>query len=150
MEYGPIPLVSSGETNNGIVGFIDSYGDGKAEIFTKNKITIDMFGNPFYQPFDFYSVSHGRVNILQPLFELSASIGLFLATIIKQEQYKYSYGRAVYSTVAENIDLLLPIQHDENGYPIVDNDKKFSDEGFIPDWIYMENYIKSLCYGNSI
>jgi len=46
--------------------------------------------------------------------------------------------------------LLLPIQHDENGYPIVDNDKKFSDEGFIPDWIYMENYIKSLCYGNSI
>lgn len=150
MELGSIPLVSSGETNNGIVGFIDSYGDGKAEIFTKNKITVDMFGNAYFQPYDFYAVSHGRVNILNPLFDLTSSVALFLVTIIKQEQYKYSYGRAVYSSVAENIDLLLPIKLDEKGNPVIDEKKQFSNKGFIPDWDFMENYIKSLPYGDRI
>lgn len=93
VDKGDIPLVSSGESNNGIVGYIDEKGDGKAEIFKGNKITIDMFGNPFYQEDDFYAVSHGRVNILEPKFELNRPIGLFISSIIKKEQYKFSYGR---------------------------------------------------------
>lgn len=150
MEEGAIPLVSSGEQNNGIVGFIDQGGDGKAEIFKGNKITVDMFGNSFYQPDDFYAVSHGRVNILEPLFELSKRKALFIATIIKQEQYKYSYGRAVYSTVASNMDIILPIKENSDGSPYIDITKKYSESGYIPDWEYMENFIKSLPYGDMI
>ena len=33
IDAGNVRLVSSGETNNGIVAHIDSKGDGKAEIF---------------------------------------------------------------------------------------------------------------------
>ncbi len=133
MDEGTIPLVSSGEANNGIVGNIDSKGDGKAEIFPANRVTIDMFGNAFYQNEPFYAVSHGRVNILNPKFELTRSIGLFICTVIKQEQYKYSYGRTVYSGVAENMDIVLPV--DSNGNP---------------DWQFMEDYIKSLPYGDRL
>ena len=87
----------------------------------------------------------GSVNV-----DLTSSVALFLVTIIKQEQYKYSYGRAVYSSVAENIDLLLPIKLDEKGNPVIDEKKQFSNKGFIPDWDFMENYIKSLPYGDRI
>lgn len=133
MDGGNIPLVSSGETNNGIVGYIDVNGDGKAEIFPKNRITIDMFGNAFYQNESFYAVSHGRVNILNPKFNLTLNMGLFISAVIKWERYKYSYGRAVYSSVAENMNIKLPADSSGN-----------------PDWQFMENYIKALPYGDRL
>jgi hypothetical protein len=126
-EYGDIPLVSSGSTNNGIVGFIDKKGDGKAKVFEGNKITVDMFCNAFYQNRDFYTVSHGRVNILTPKFEMTPQIGIFIATLIKNENYKYSYGRAVYSSEAERMSIKLPI--DSTGKP---------------DWQFMNDYIDKL------
>lgn len=90
VESGTVALISSGETNNGVVGYIDEKGDGKAEIFPPNRITIDMFGNAFYQSEPFYAVSHGRINILTPKFNLTKGIGLFISSLIRQEQYKYS------------------------------------------------------------
>ena len=54
-------MVSSGETDNGIVGYVDSNGDGEAEIFTKNKITVDMFCNPFYQENEIKSITYFSV-----------------------------------------------------------------------------------------
>ena len=127
MESGTVALISSGETNNGVVGYIDEKGDGKAKIFPPNQITIDMFGNAFYQSEPFYAVSHGRVNILIPKFNLTKEIGLFISSLIRQEQYKYSYGRAVYSGVAEEMDIRLPaIPSGE------------------PDWEWIESYIRSL------
>lgn len=124
---GDIPLVSSGSTNNGIVKYIDSAGDGKAQIFNGNCLTVDMFCNCFYQEHKFYAVSHGRVNILLPKFCMSKNIGLFVATIINIQRYKFSYGRAVYSSVAEKIDIKLPV--DSNGNP---------------DWEYIEKYVELL------
>ena len=128
-----IPLVSSGESNNGIVGYIDEVGDGKSEIFPANRITVDMFGNAFYQDEPFYAVSHGRVNILNPKFNLTRNIGLFISTIIIQEKYKYSYGRAVYSHVAENMEIRLPV-----------------DSSGSPDWKFMEDYFNVLPYGDRL
>lgn len=126
-EVGEIPLVSSGSTQNGIVGYIDEKGDGKAQIFKGNCITVDMFCNAFYQNQDFYAVSHGRVNILYPKFKCNLQIGLFICSIIKKEQFKYSYGRAVYSSEISNMIIKLPSTTDG-----------------LPDWEFMEDYIKSL------
>ena len=145
MNSGSIRLVSSGETDNGIVAHIDSKGDGKAEIFNGNVITADMFCNAYYQNECFYAVSHGRVNILLPNFEINSYVGLFLSTIINNEKYKYSYGRALYSNVVSSMVVKLPTQFDKdtNRY-IIDKNKTYSDEGYVPDWQFMENYIKSL------
>lgn len=126
-EPGNIPLISSGSTNNGIVGYIDEKGDGKAQIFKANCITVDMFCNAFYQNGDFYAVSHGRVNILCPKFKCNLQIGLFICSIIKKEQFKYSYGRAVYSSEIARMIIKLPSTPDNE-----------------PDWNYMEQYIKSI------
>lgn len=126
-EPGNIPLISSGSTNNGIVGYIDEKGDGKAQIFKANCITVDMFCNAFYQNEDFYAVSHGRVNVLCPKFKCNLQIGLFICSIIKKEQFKYSYGRAVYSSEIARMIIKLPSTPDNE-----------------PDWNYMEQYIKSI------
>lgn len=144
VDSGTIPLVSSGEKNNGIVGFISEEGDGRAEMFKGNLITVDMFCNAFYQKDPFYAVSHGRVNILLPKIKLTQYIALFICSLIKQEQYKFSYGRAVYSTVCGDIEIKLPILCDKDKTPIIDKTHAYSSEGYIPDWQFMENYIKSL------
>ncbi len=126
-DAGTINLVSSGTTNNGIVKRIDEAGDGKAEIFEGNCLTLDMFCNCFYQDEKFYSVSHGRVNILLPKFEFNEQIGIFIATILNKEQYRFSYGRAVYNSFAENIIIKLPV--DINGNP---------------NWKFMIDFIEEL------
>lgn len=124
---GNIPLVSSGATNNGIVKFIGEEGDGKAEIFKGNCITVDMFCNAFYQPDDFYSVSHGRVNILKPNFDMNENIGIFISTLISMEKFKYSYGRAVYNSFVQQMIIKLPVNQDGS-----------------PDWKFMNDYIEEL------
>lgn len=145
MDSGTVRLVSSGETDNGIVAHIDSKGDGRAEIFDGNVITADMFCNAYYQDESFYAVSHGRVNILQPEFNLNSHIGLFISTIINNEKYKYSYGRALYSNVVSSMVIKLPTQIDKaNDKYIIDKNRTYSNEGYIPDWQFMEDYIKSL------
>ncbi len=138
VENGEIPLVSSGTLNNGIVKFINSDGDGIAKIFNGNKITVDMFCQAFYQSNNFYSVSHGRVNILSSKYKnFNKYIALFITTIINQEHYRFSYGRAVYSAVIRNMVIKLPAVKNQDG-------------SVIPNWEYMENYIKSLPYGDQI
>lgn len=132
-EPGKIPLVSSGATNNGIVGYIDEKGDEKAQIFKANSITVDMFCNAFYQNNDYYAVSHGRVNILYPKFKCNPFIGCFICSIINNERFKYSYGRAVYSDEISRMVIKLP-----------------TTSGNVPDFNFMENYIKSLPYGDRI
>lgn len=145
VDLGEIKLISSGDTNNGVVGYISKDGDGKAETFNANLMTVDMFGKAYYQPEVFYSVSHGRVNILKPKFELNKYIGLFISTCIEAERYRFSYGRAVYSNVIQNQTVRLPILKDDADYPVLNKTGNY-----IPDWKYMEDYIKSLPGGDKI
>ena len=52
-------------------------------------------------------------------------------------------------TISE-IMLHLPIQHNSDGSILIDETHSYSDEGYVPDWQFMENYIKSLPYGDRI
>lgn len=133
VDFGDIPLISSGEGNNGVVKYISKEGDGKAEMFPDNTITLDMFCHANYQGIPYYAVGHGRVNILFPKFDLNKYIGIFICTLINREVYRFSYGRAVYSTVAEKMRIKLPVTPSGE-----------------PDWKFMEDYIKSLPYSKNI
>lgn len=137
VDSGDIPLISSGEGNNGVVKYISKEGDGKAEMFPDNTITLDMFCHANYQGLPYYAVGHGRVNILFPKFDLNKYIGIFICTLINREMYRFSYGRAVYSTVAEKMRIKLPALQDDKG-------------NWHPDWQFMEDYIKSLPFSRNI
>ena len=125
LENGDIPLVSAGMTNNGIVMNIKE-GDGKSEKFNSNVITIDMFGKAFYQNKDFFAVSHGRVNILKPKFELNSYIGLFLVSVFDKKLIgDFSFSKMCSQGRLKSERILLPVNK---------NDK--------PDFELMENLMK--------
>lgn len=109
MPHGSIPLVSCGGSNNGIVDYIDENGDGKAQIFPSECITVDMFCQAYYQPNPFFAVSHGRVNVLIPKKNFEKNILLFFCAMINNEKYRFCYGRAVYSNVIKKLEVKLPI-----------------------------------------
>lgn len=75
---------------------------------------------------------------------LNRKIGLFLVTILDKSRYKFSFGRSWTGERLKNSELLLPIKTNENGSAIIDAKKTFSDEGYIPDWDYMEEFIERL------
>ena len=78
-------------------------------------------------------MSHGRVNILKPKFNLNEQIGLFIVSIINQEKYKYSYGRGVFKKELSNMLIPLPIKFGRTGEPMLDMNAGYSDDGFVPD-----------------
>ncbi len=75
---------------------------------------------------------------------------LFIQAIMNKLRYKYSYGRKVTEDKYLNEIIKLPIQRDKSHKPIIDETKKYSDKGYIPDWNFMESYINSLPYGDKI
>lgn len=47
-------------------------------------------------------------------------------------------------SVIENMPISLPIQTDAKSNPIIDADYKYHPDGYIPDWEFMEKYIKAI------
>lgn len=127
LNDGDIPLISSGSFNNGVSKYIDN-GDGISEIFEGNSLTIDMFGQPFYQEQNFFAVSHGRINILKPKFINNKYISLFIVSVFRKKFfYKYGFNSMCSQSKLKNESILLPV---------CDNKK--------PDWQYMEDYMRQI------
>lgn len=123
---GPYPFVTTQATSNGVEGFYSSFTENG------NILTIDsaVLGYCSYQPFDFSASDH--VEKLIPKFEMDKYIGLFLATILNKEKYRYNYGRKASQTRLKERVISLPS---------INN---------IPDWDIMRNYIKSLPYSSNL
>lgn len=127
-EIGTIPYYSASNENNGISQYIDLSPD-----FDGNCIVTGKIGSTaFYVPTPFCATSD--VNIFIPKFNMSKYIGLFITTIINfSENYKWAYGRQCRVGNSKKIYVKLPI----------------NSQG-MPDWEYMENYMKSLPYGDRL
>ena len=141
-NYGMSKFISSTSTNNGVAAQVSE------NTIPGNCITVSTNGDcfdAFYQEDPI--VISTDVEVLYSDF-LNKKIGMFICTILKLEKYKWSYGRKpkddkVFSTIIK-----LPVLYDEDGNPIVDNNKKYSNEGYIPNFKYMEEYISNLSYGD--
>lgn len=141
-----IHFVSRTDTNNGVDIVVKN--DGLEGIEKANCITIgDTTATCYYQNEDYVTGDH--MVVLRAEW-MNMYTGLFIRTIIMQEYIRYCYGRAYRMDLIKNTMIKLPIQRDEKGNPIIDNSKKYSEKGYIPDWEFMENYIKSLPYSDRI
>ena len=145
------------EGNNNYVGAIDSNNGianhiGQAPIHKANTISLSYngsVGEAFYQSEPYWATDD--VNALYSRYSgFNKQIGLFMATVIRQEKYKFSYGRKWTLENMNNTDIKLPIQRDNDGNPVIDDNRTYSDSGYIPDWQYMEDYINSLPYSDRI
>jgi len=69
--------------------------------------------------------------------------GNFIATIYSQERPKYSFGRK-WKTHLKDTVVKLPVKRNEDGSFFKDCTFEYSEEGYVPDWLFMETYIKTL------
>lgn len=137
---GKIPLLTAG------VGL----GEGVAQniqetnglIKYSNDITIDMFGMCFYHDYEHYGDDniHFLVNST-----ICAKAKLFITQLLqKQLAMQFSYGRQFRMNFLEKLYVSLPIQTDDCNNPIIDTECKYHPDGYIPDWDFMERYIRAI------
>ena len=88
--------------------------------------------------------------LLLPEEIASYGVYLLIQTLLTANRFKYAYGRKVTKDKYAEDEIQLPILAAADGTPVIDNSNEFSDEGYVPDWQFMENYIKSLPYGDRI
>lgn len=144
--------VSRNSNNNGVVDFVDEI-DGQTP-FSSGNLTIALggsfLGSCFVQDKPFYTAQN--VGVLKPKVNIDTYAKLFISAIIRNEaRTKYqAFGRELNSHFRTDFNLRLPIKRDQNSVPIVDEKCRFSPNGFIPDWKFMSDYIKSLPNGDLI
>lgn len=127
LGYGEFPFVTTQATNNGVCGYYDYYTEDGNILTADSAVT----GYVAYQEKSFSASDH--VEKLIPKFKLNKYIGLFLATVLNQEQYRYSYGRKFNQVKIRNTKIRLP-----------------ADKNNMPDWHVMEEFIKQLPYSDKI
>lgn len=147
---GDFTVVQSGEENNGVLGKISrEYCEMMDYTFCDEPcLTVARSGSAGYVSFQINGCVVGDSAKILLLDKSIASVELyvFLQTLLTANRFKYAYGRKVTESKYMNDVVKLPIQCDSNGTPLIDKTKKYSDEGYIPDWEWMKTYIKSLNY----
>lgn len=149
-NIGTFAVVQSGEENNGVIGKINLDYCRKMQytFSTKPCLTVARTGAAGFVSFQYKGCVVGdSAKILLLDDELATTEHyLFLQSILTANKFKYTYGRKVTEEKYMNDFISLPIKRDYNGKPYIDINKKYSDKGYIPDWKFMEDYIKSLHY----
>lgn len=118
---GKYPYVTTKASNNGVDGFYDFYTEDG------NCLVIDsaVLGYCTYQALPFSASDH--VEVLRPKFAMNQNIGLFFATIINLDTFRYSYGRKRSQKQIKKDVVRLPVDSQGN-----------------PDWEFINNYIEEL------
>ena len=147
-ESGNLPLVSTSAENNGVSDYIAP----RADHVHSNFLTVAYSGSVGATFYHKDNVFVGEtVFALLPKIEFNQYIGEFFATVMNFENYRYSYGRKIIGSKYGDSLLKLPICFEDDGItPMIDKTCKYSEEGYVPNFQFMENYIKSLPYGDRL
>ena len=162
---GKIPFLASTESNNGVTEFYsledikswDKVGNEDdtldKKLYKGNCIAVTVNGsvcNAFYQKEQF-TCSHDITAFYVKKHEMNPALAMFLCTIIMKDKYRWSYGRKPHDVKKFGKSVIkLPIKHNPDRTPFIDVTRTYSEEGYVPDWQYMEQYIKSLPYGDRV
>lgn len=136
MQEGSIPFIGASSKNNGWtnrIGNIENHHPAGLITVSYN----GSVGEAFYQPKEF--VASDDVNVLYPKFQLNKYIALFLCTVIFNEKYRFTYGRKWVKEKMETAEIWLPsVRNNINNAPP------------LPDWTFMENFIKQLPFSSNL
>lgn len=143
------PFIGATEKNNGITCWVH-YSDLKKysrdgsinfseplenKLFQGNCITVTnngSVGEAFYQDKPF-TCSHDVNPLYLKDITLNIYVAMFLITLIKAEKYRWGYGRKWRPSRMPESTIKLPV-----------------DKAGVPDWKFMENYIKSLKFSSQL
>lgn len=131
---GNFTVVQSGEENNGVMGKIDKQYciDNNYTVSDEPCLTIAGTGSAGFVSYQKYGCVVGnsaKVLELRNSDKISDNVMIFLQGILSTIRFKYSYGRKVSCDRYALETIKLPVTKNN-----------------LPDWQFMENYIKSLHY----
>lgn len=119
-----INVVSAGAGNCGIVGKTTL----PSKTFCKNTITIDMFGNAFYQVSEYTMVTHARVfNLIPKTNGMSEQSGQYIVSLLKWMSSVFGFNNMCSWNKIHEYEILLPVF--KTGQP---------------DWDFMDKYIHAI------
>ncbi|MCI9533967.1 MAG: N-6 DNA methylase [Lachnospiraceae bacterium] len=130
---GPTPFLGATKYNNGITGYIS-----EDPVYYGPCITVNYNGSvaeAYFQAGGFFNSDD--VKAWMPRFDLNVYKAMFIITIIQLQKQHYIYDRKWNGGAMESTELKLPFVYNERGEKI-------------PDWEYMECFIKSLPYSGNI
>lgn len=151
-EDPDVNFVGRSADNNGVMGRVDKI-QGLTP-YPAGTLTVALggsLGSTFLQYEPFYTSQNVSVVRFDEA-TVSLHARLFVASMIQFEsRFKYfPFGRELNKYIRTIYGFDLPVQRDENGEPIIDPGKKYHTNGYIPDWQFMEEYMRSLPYGDRI
>lgn len=128
---GITPYVGAIDSNNGVSNKI-----GQKAIHDGGTISLSYngsVGEAFFQPEAFWATDDVNVFYPKPKTKFTQWTGLFICTILRQEKYRYSYGRKWVLESMNDTHIRLPQTSDGT-----------------PDWDEMERRVRNLPYGDKI
>ena len=147
---GDFIVVQSGEENNGVLGKISlSYCKSRGYTYCEKPcLTVARSGSAGYVSFQVDGCVVGDSAKILLLSEDIATIEryVFIQTVLSANRFKYTYGRKVTETKYMNDVIDLLVKKNDDGTTFIDITKRFSTEGYIPDWEFMDSYIHSINY----
>ena len=129
MKDGSTPFVGAIDSNNGYRQFVDVSPNHKGSTISVNY--NGSVAEAYFQPDPYWASDD--VNVLYPRFEMTPLIGLFLCTLIRQERYRFNYGRKWHLDRMLESSIRLPVTDDSD-----------------PDWNFMETLMGSFPYSASL
>jgi hypothetical protein len=133
--FGHTPFIGAIDSNNGYRDFIDT-----PPIYQGNTITINYngsVGEAFYQPRPFWASDD--VNVLYPKFRLNEYIALFIITVIRNEKYRFNYGRKWELARMNESTILLPCKNNKIDVEFIENYIKNLPNSEIIEDTYIQN-----------
>ena len=133
------PAYSSDTDNNGIIGYADN-----PEFICDNKTPVYITFGDHTRTLNIARKSFSvldNVKVLIPCYD-NDEVLLYLTSEWQKQIPNLGYAR--HWKVAKDCVLSLPIQTDEENNPIIDTECKYHPNGYIPDWDFMEKYIKAI------
>ena len=131
-----IPCIQSGETNRGIIGYMNSrfINDKFHTYISAPFLSLARSGTSgcvHFQDSDSYVGDSTIALKMKDKDNEKMHIYLFLETILNLERYRFTYGRKV--VIEKFIEQYISLPTNEDGNP---------------DWQYMGEYIKALPYSD--
>ncbi len=124
-ESGNIRYYSASEFNNSLTDMISN-----PLFICQNSLIYTTFGDMFYIDGEFSASD--EISIFKHK-QLNQYNGLFIATVVSANKYRYQFGRKAFYNKFKNEIIKLPVTNIGQ-----------------PDWQYMESYIKTLPYADKI
>ena len=113
---GSLPFVTAGEANVGISDFISN----EVQVFSKNTITIDMFGSAKYRNYEYGADDHIAVVHTE---NIPMDAAIFVTTAIHKSSYtgQFHYGRNFYAKDTDDLNISIPVKDNNMDLKLMDS-----------------------------